>query len=113
MARVMGPVDDFYDSTHASFDGERPPRRNGHNRSYKAWKEDVAVWGELTELDEKRRAIAVIGQLDWQPKNLAKKINLGELCRPDGVKIFMETLDKSFVLSKDDRFDAVLMELPD
>ena len=60
-SRVMGPDEEKYDSIYSSFDGKRPPRWNGHNRSYEAWKEDVNLWNELTDMEEKKRAIAIIG----------------------------------------------------
>ena len=113
MSTVMGPVDGSFDSIYSSFDGKRPPRWNGHNRSYEAWKEDVKLWNELTDLVEKKRAMAIIGQLDEEPKNLAKTLRSSELCKPNGVEVLIELLNSSYALSKDDRTDADLMDLLD
>ena len=110
---VMVPVDASHDSAYSSFDGERSPRCNGHYLSYDSWKEDNKLWNESTELDEKKRAIVIIGQLDGEPKRLVKTIKPTKLCKPNGVETFIEFLDNSFALSKEDRTDADLMELPD
>ena len=111
-SRVMGPAEEIFEVT-PSFDGKRPPKWNGRNRSYEAWKEDIILWNELTDLESRKRAIAIIGQLDDEPKNLAKTLKTVDLCKDDGVKILLDFLDKSFALSADDRIDTDLMELLD
>ena len=73
----------------------------------------MLLWNELTDLDERKRAIAIIGQLDGEPKSLAKTIKSSELCKQDGINTLIGFLDKSFALSNEDRVDADLMDLLD
>ena len=90
MSSVMDPDEENYDSIYSPLDGKRPPRCNGHNRSCEAWKEDINLWKELIDMDEKKRDIATIGQLDGEPKYLVKTITPSELCQPNGVQILIE-----------------------
>ena len=71
------------------------------------------MWNELTELAEKKRAIAVIGKLEGEPRNLAKTLKRSELCTDDGLKKLLDLLEKSFESSSKDRVDRYLMELLD
>ena len=109
---VMGPASES-EPTSAFFDGKKPPKWNGTSQSYDAWKEDIFLWNELTDLAEKKRAIAVIGQLEGEPRNLAKTLKPSELRTDDGLKKLLELLDKSFASSSEDRVDRYLMELLD
>ena len=109
---VMGPGSEM-ETTSTFFDGKKPPKWNGTGRDYDAWKEDIYLWNELTDLAEKKRAIAVIGQLEGEPRNLAKTLKPAELGADDGLKKLLELLDKSFSLSSEDRIDGYLMDLLD
>ena len=91
---VMGPEEEIFEVTPSSFDGKRPPKWNGRNRSYEAWKEDIMLWNELTDLDCRKRAIAIIGQLDDEPRNLAKTLKTVDLFKENGVHTLIEFLNE-------------------
>ena len=107
---VMGPGSEM-ETTSTFFDGKKPPKWNGTGRNYDAWKEDICLWNELTDLAEKERAIGVIGKLEGEPRNLARTLKPAELGADDGLKKLLKLLDKPFSVSSEDRIDEYLMDL--
>lgn len=64
----------------------------------------------LTELDDSKNDIAEIRQLLGEAKNLAKAVRIRANMWPDGLKILLKTLEKSYRLTKESKLDFQLMD---
>ena len=110
MNRVMGPESL---PPSASFNSRTPPYFDGHNVSYKVYREDLLLWNNLTAIEEKKRAFAVIGRLGGEPKATAKTISHESLSDEKGVEKILEKLDASYKLDDSDQLDLDLADFLD
>ena len=86
----------------ATLDNKTPPFFDGHSTSYKVYRQDIVLWENLTDLPEGKRAFAVIGRLDGEPKAYAKTIDVSVLASNDGLSKILERLDNAYKLDEED-----------
>ena len=66
------------------------------DKVYSAWKNEVAMWELVTDLDKKKRGLALALSLKDKPREVALEIQVEKLNADDGVKVLIEELDKLF-----------------
>ena len=65
--------------------------------SYESWKNEIAIWRLVTELDEKKQALAVTLSLKGRAKASALEIAAGDLNSDPGMTALMTKLDLVFL----------------
>ena len=65
--------------------------------SYESWKNEIAIWRLVTELDEKKQALPVSLLLKGRAKAIALEIDAGDLNSETGVTALMTKLDLVFL----------------
>ena len=71
--------------------------------SYESWKNEIAIWRLVTELDEKKQALAVTLSLKGRAKASALEIAAGDLNSDTGMTTLMTKLDSLFLKEEKDR----------
>ena len=69
---------------------------------YETWKNEIAIWRLVSEIDKKKQALAVTLSLTGQAKEAALGINVTDLNKDDGMDKLLEALDKIFLKDKVD-----------
>ena len=72
-------------------------------KSYCQWKNEVKMWNLVTELDKKKRALALALSLQGKPREVALEIDPDSLNVEGGVAILITELDKLFEKDKKDQ----------
>ena len=72
-------------------------------KGYSQWKNEVQMWNLVTELDKKKRGLALALSLQGKPREVALEINPASLNVDDGVEILIAELDKLFEKDKKDQ----------
>ena len=73
------------------------------NKTYEQWKNEIALWELVTDLDVKKRGLALALSLQGKPREVALEIDPAKLNTDNGVKFLVTELDKLFVKDKVDQ----------
>lgn len=106
----MGPVADQL--IGGEFSDKVPPRFDGHN-NYASYREDVSLWVNLTTLPREKHGPAIIGRLQGEAKTAAKTLSTAEICRPEGIDLVLQRLDKAYAIDKTNQLDQDLADFLD
>ena len=106
----MGP-DNMSGGSGASFNSRTPPYFDGHNVTNKVYRKGLKLWNNLTSIEEKKRAFAVIGRLGSEPKGIVKTVPNEKLAEEKGLEAFLEKLDSSYKLGDADHLDIDLADI--
>lgn len=71
-----------------------PPKFD--EETYDSWKNELAIWVLVTDLDKKKQALAVTLSLSGKAREAALAIDASELNKDDGIKTLLAELDKVF-----------------
>lgn len=104
---VMGPVAD--EAIGGEFSDNIPPRFGGHN-DYGSYLEDVSLWVNLATLPFEKHGPAIIGCLQGDAKTTGKTLSTQQICRPSGVVLIFERLDKAYAIDKTNQLDQDLAD---
>ena len=87
-----------------------PPKFDDES-SYECWKKDIDIWCELTELDKKKRALAIHLSLTGRARIASSELEVSDLKKENGVDILLTKLDGIFLAEKGRRQFAVFHDL--
>ena len=73
------------------------------DKSYQQWKNEIGFWELVTDLDKKKRGLALALSLQGKPREVAFEIDPVKLNADDGVKFLVTELDKLFEKDKVDQ----------
>ena len=73
------------------------------NKTYEQWKNEIALWELVTDLDVKKRGLALALSLQGKPREVALEIDPEKLNADNGVKFLVTELDKLFEKDKVDQ----------
>ena len=73
------------------------------DKAYGQWKNEVKMWNLVTELDKKKRGLALALSLQGKPREVALEIDPDSLNVDGGVEILITELDKLFEKDKTDQ----------
>ena len=79
--------------------------------AYEVWKEDLAIWCDLTDLPANKHALAVRLVLTGRAKDAASQVNMDDLKKDNGVKLLLQKLDSIFLVEKGRRQFSVFNDL--
>ena len=79
--------------------------------SYECWKKDIDIWCELTDLDVKKRALAIHLSLTGRARIASSELEVSDLKKDNGVNILLAKLDGIFLAEKGRRQFAVFHDL--
>ena len=106
----MGPEDTM--ASTSGFTDKIPPSFNGRE-NYSSYREDVALWVNLTGLGKTKQGPALVGRLSGEAKNSAKSITVTNICAEDGVTQLLAHLDKSYAIDSANQMDINLANFLD
>ena len=72
-------------------------------KSYEQWKTEVNMWKRVTDLERRKRGLALALSLQGKAREIAVKINIDTLNVDDGVDNLIAELDKVFEKDKKDQ----------
>jgi hypothetical protein len=64
----------------------------------------VGIWTQVTNLDEKKQALAMLLSLEGRARDTALEISVEDLNKDDGVGTLIRTLDSVCLKEEKDRF---------
>ena len=70
--------------------------------SYESWKNEIAIWKLVCELDKKKQALAVTLSLSGKARQKALEIPVADLNKDDGIDTLITALDQIFLQDKVD-----------
>ena len=73
------------------------------DKTYQQWKNEIGFWELVTDLDKKKRGLALALSLQGKPREVAFEIDPVKLNADDGVKFLVTELDKLFEKDKVDQ----------
>ena len=76
-----------------------PPKFENES-GYENWKKDISIWGELTDLPESKRALAIHLSLTGRARIASSEISVDDLKKDDGVDTLLAKLDSLFLPEK-------------
>lgn len=82
-----------------SYSNRNPPKFD-ETISYEAWKTDVEIWQELTELPKNKQALAIHLSLSGKARQASTEVGVVNLKKEDGVQCLIKKLDELFLLDK-------------
>ena len=106
---MTGNNDDVAQS--ASVGSSRTPPKLLNEMLYEQWKKDVAIWGLLTDLPQKKQALAIHLSLSGRARAASSELTVDELNSDDGVKELIRKLDKIFLPDEGRRKFSAFCEL--
>lgn len=78
--------------------------------TYERWKNELAVWELVTDLEAKKRALAMTLTLTGRAREAALEVPAADLNKDDGIATLLKTLDKVFEKEKiDNSYEAYKM----
>lgn len=92
----MGHFDDF----KMAVNYKQPPKFDEKGMTYEQWKNEVSIWELVTDIEPKKRALAIALTLTGKAKETALEVEVKVLNAEDGVKKLVGKLDT--VLKKHD-----------
>ena len=87
----------------ASCNNFKNPPTLEKDKSYQQWKNEIGFWELVTDLDKKKRGLALALSLQGKPREVAFEIDPVKLNADDGVKFLVTELDKLFDKDKVDQ----------
>lgn len=81
----------------------RTPPTFDEGRPYESWKNEVAVWTRVTELEKKKQALAVALALSGRAREAAMEIPVDDLNKDSGMDTLLRKLDEMFLKEEKDR----------
>ena len=72
-------------------------------KDYAQWKNEVKMWQLVTDLDNKKRGLALALSLQGKPREVALEMDPAKLNADDGVEVLIVELDKVFEKDKMDQ----------
>ena len=87
----------------ASCNNFKNPPTLEKDKSYQQWKNEIGFWELVTDLDKKKRGLALALSLQGKPREVAFEIDPVKLNADDGVKFLVTELDKLFEKDKVDQ----------
>lgn len=87
-----------------------PPKLDD-DTDYEAWKEDILMWCDLTDIPEEKQALAIHLALTGQAHTATGQIGRENLKKKGGVKVLLEKLDTLYLADKGSRQFAAFNEL--
>ena len=87
----------------ASNSFKNPPAFDPKTMTYEKWKNEIEVWKLVTELDEKKQALAVSLSLKGNARDVAMELKAENLAKETGMKTLIDALDKVFKRDDKDR----------
>lgn len=85
-----------------SYSNKNPPKFD-ETISYEAWKMDIEIWQELSDLPKAKQALAIHLSLCGKARQASVEVGIAELRKDDGVKTLMTKLDDLFLVDKSRR----------
>ncbi|CAC5376985.1 unnamed protein product [Mytilus coruscus] len=73
------------------------------DKSYQQWKNEVKMWQLVTDLDKKKRGLALALSLQGKPREVALEVGPSDLNVDEGVDKLIAELDKLFEKDKVDQ----------
>ena len=73
------------------------------DKDYSLWKNEVAMWQLVTDLEKKKRGLALALTLQGKPREVALEMDAAKLNAENGVEVLMTELDKVFEKDKMDQ----------
>ena len=73
------------------------------DKDYALWKNEVAMWQLVTDLEKKKRGLALALTLQGKPREVALEMDAAKLNAENGVEVLMTELDKVFEKDKMDQ----------
>ena len=92
----------LFNMSQSSCISKCPPKLN-NDCNYETWKEDVKIWCEFTDLDEKKRALAIHLTLTGRARIASSEVGVEELKKETGVETLIAKLDTLFLPEKERR----------
>ena len=77
------------------------PPRFDEKRSYESWKNVLGIWTRVTNLDEKKQALAVVLSLEGRARDTTLEISIEDLNKDDGITL-IRALDSMFLKEEKD-----------
>lgn len=87
-----------------------PPKLD-NELHYETWKRDIAIWCELTDLPEEKRALAIHLSLSGRARTASSEIPVEDLKKNSGVQTLLKKLDTLFLPDKGRRQFAAFHSL--
>lgn len=96
----------------------RVPPTFEEGEPYKSWKNEVNIWTRVTDLEEKKQALAVALALSGRARDMAMEIPVDNLNKDTGIATLLAKLDNLFLKEEKDRlykaysdFDHIIKEV--
>ena len=74
---------------------DEPPPTLPSDLHYEKWRNQIEQWMNETSVDPKRQALMVRTKLAGRARDIALKLDAGELNRNDGMRTLLQALDSS------------------
>ena len=81
----------------------RIPPGFDERKPYETWKNEVAIWSRVTELEKKKQALAVVLALSGSARETAMEIPVDDLNKDDGMTTLLAKLDNLFMKEEKDQ----------
>lgn len=96
----------------------RVPPSFDEGKPYESWKNEVGIWTRVTDLEEKKQALAVALALSGRARDTAMEIPVDDLNKDTGMTTLLAKLDDLFLKEEKDRiyeaysdFDRIIKEV--
>ncbi|KAI4883225.1 hypothetical protein NFI96_020267, partial [Prochilodus magdalenae] len=84
-----------------------PPPFDENKSDYESWKNEIKIWKLVTELDQKKQALAVALSLTGRARTIALEISADDLNKDNGLTTLLQKLDTVYLKEEKDRqYDA-------
>ena len=93
-----------------AYNNKNPPKFD-ETISYENWKNDIAIWQELTDLDKSKQALAIHLSLSGKARQASSELGVDVLKNETGVKTLLNKLDEVYLVEKSRRQFSAFQEL--
>ncbi|KAG9283062.1 hypothetical protein AMEX_G1791 [Astyanax mexicanus] len=84
-----------------------PPPFDENKSDYESWKNEIKIWKLVTELDQRKQALAVTLSLTGKARTIALEISAEDLNKDNGLTTLLQKLDTVYLKEEKDRqYDA-------
>lgn len=81
----------------------RVPPTFDEGKPYESWKNEIAIWTRVTELEKKKQALAVALALSGRARETAMEIPVDDLNKDTGMNTLLTKLDDLFLKEEKDQ----------